>query len=89
MRTPTRTDLVEAHEARIHEMRIRALDLRTAARAYHNLAQSILGIAPEGDIHTQAREHMAELAVRNGDRCMETALRNEREAALLERNGVD
>jgi hypothetical protein len=89
MRQPTRTDLVEAHAAEIHSKRMKALDLRTAARAYANLAQSILNIAPEGDIHTQAREHMADASRANATICTVAADKLEAAAALLEQNGVD
>lgn len=89
MRTPTRTDLVEAHEGKIQRTRWKATDYTTTARHYTSLAESIDAIRAEGGpFFTDARADVANFARERAAKCAETAARLLAEADLLEEQGL-
>lgn len=60
MRTPTRTDLYEDHQAEVRELRAKAVALRTAARAYVDLAEQIDALPSRGGIADACRAEIVE-----------------------------
>lgn len=61
-RTPTRTDLVEAHEAEVHRLVSLSVDAKTDARAYRDLGDFINTFPPATPFHKVAAGELADMA---------------------------
>lgn len=62
MRTPTRTELVEAHADKVAQIRQQAIAYRTQARAFTDLAAILEGTPSQGSIFDDARNELIEVA---------------------------
>ena len=88
-RTPSRTDLVEAHEYEIQRLHNAAIDQRTLARGYGSVADAIHALPPEGPFHIQAREQLATIAHERRRECTDTAALFEARAEQMIERGID
>jgi hypothetical protein len=88
MRQPTRTDLVDAHNFHIHELRKRAIDAKTASRAFASLVDSLKALPSEGRFHDQARESLIKIAEQRAEVLAAKAADADNEADLLTEQGL-
>lgn len=61
-RQPTRTDLVEAHEAEVHRLVSLSVDAKTDARAYRDLGDFITTFPAATPFHNVAAGELSKLA---------------------------
>lgn len=61
-RQPTRTDLVEAHQAELAAMAICGVDARTKARAFSDLADTLTELPTKGELWDVARAELVDEA---------------------------
>lgn len=87
-RTPTRTDLVEDLARRVKEKRDLALDARTAARAYSDIADAIEALPPQGPLYVQACTELASHARGEFMAMVDNSVRLAKEADNMEAQGV-
>ena len=87
-RTPTRTDLMEAHEDRIRELLNAAIDQRTLARGYGSVGDAIHALPPEGPFHIQAREQLVMIAQERRRECTDAAALFEARALQMTERGI-
>lgn len=88
-RTPTRTDLVEAHEFNIRNLRIDAIDYQTLARAYSDIADSIDKLRSQGQIYDTAKNKIYAAALEYANRARTHSEELSDAAKRLELRGVD
>lgn len=87
-RQPTRTDLVEAHEAEVHRLISAAVDAKTNARAYRDLADFISTFPPATPFHHIAAGELSDLAHTQARNLAAQADELDTQACNLMRRGV-
>jgi hypothetical protein len=89
-RQPSRTDLFEVIQCESFELRKKAIDTRTLARAYSDLAELIRVIPSRGDVWDIAQRDMIQKAENRAIRCAELSVQQAKKAdELLERGIVE
>ena len=85
----TRTGQYEAHIEALASLRADALDMTTAARHYHSLADTIERIPSEGgQLFVEARADLASMARDRAAVCTKASARLTADADAMERKGL-
>ena len=87
-RTPTRTDLVEAHEEEVQRLVARSVDAKTDARAYRDLGDFISSFPPATPFHAVAASELAKVAHNHARNLTSQADELSRQADELRARGV-
>jgi hypothetical protein len=86
--TPTRTDAVEYHNSLIGEQRTKAIAMRTAARAFGDLADTLLALPSQGEIWDAARADLVSHAGGRAVSALGKAMDADNNGNALELQGV-
>lgn len=86
--TPSRTQMVEHHEAMIRQHDDQAQMCRNAAWAFEAIADKIKDLPMGPGYWTQAVEHMSEVATARAGKLFEQQAKAETEATRLRTEGV-
>lgn len=86
-RQATRTDLYSEHLERIKELRKKALDARTMAREYKDLAEEISKIRTRGAYWDIAQKEVVDRSLRNSQKFLDLSISFGNEADILETTG--
>lgn len=85
---PTRTELFEAHQARIVTLEHQGIDARTMARAYADLGDELERLPSKGDLWDFAQREMIEKARDRSLECRQLFAQRFNEAERLREEGI-
>ena len=88
MNEMSRTELYEAHQERINNLRNKAIDTKTLSRAYADLAEAISQMPTRGSMWDIAQKDLARKAEDRSLRCNDIASAQILEAEFLEQQGI-
>lgn len=81
---PTRTDIIDDRYQQVARLRQQAVTARTLARAFSDLAETVVDLPTRGDVADRATAHLADYAGTQSAACSAIAERHSVKADKLE-----
>jgi hypothetical protein len=89
MREVSRTERYEALQEEARVLRQKAIDTKTLARSYSDLAEAIAAIPTRGSIWDIAQNDLVKKATTRAEQCSVLAAKHEESANEIETRGLD